>query len=396
MKRIDALWKYMCCALMCLTILSVATATPDVIWEFDTPTAPGVAPSGWSDGSQSISPFPIPTDAYSATTFMSVGVMRFRTEANKLQRPKLMTQTVYKEGVYEWRVYIPTFEAGARCSIGAFLYSPQSSDNSNSREIDFEIGYGRADVRTYLSIPEDRLICLMTIQPDDSSGTIFNIEAFTPADPSNHIEPNNWYTLTVELNEDTAGRYVVSWFIQKDGGPRLNGRSDFTCEYGPNNAFPTDFRIFCSLENLDFMGEFTPTVDHVTYFDRVSFSNRIMQIDPSGGFVTGNGWIDSPAGAYRVAPTLTGKAKFGFVSKYKKGAEVPKGKTQFNLRVADLNFRSASYRWLAIANHKAMCKGDGTINGEGSYGFILSAIDAKLTPGTNVVVAELRLVWLST
>ena len=30
-----------------------------------------------------------------------------------------------------------------------------------------------------------------------------------------------------------------------------------------------------------------------------------------------------------------------------------------------------------------MYKGVGTINGEGSYGFLLSAIDAKLTPSTD-------------
>ena len=49
----------------------------------------------------------------------------------------------------------------------------------------------------------------------------------------------------------------------------------------------------------------------------------IVVYDPSGGFVTGGGWINSPTGAYRPDPTLTGKANFGFVSKYKKGATVP-------------------------------------------------------------------------
>ena len=38
--------------------------------------------------------------------------------------------------------------------------------------------------------------------------------------------------------------------------------------------------------------------------------------DPSAGFVTGGGWIDSPEGAYIPDPSLTGKANFGFVSKY--------------------------------------------------------------------------------
>jgi hypothetical protein len=97
--------------------------------------------------------------------------------------------------------------------------------------------------------------------------------------------------------------------------------------------------------------------------------------DPTGGFVTGGGWIDSPEGVYAPDPTLSGKANFGFVSKYKKGASVPTGNTEFQFKVADLNFKSTSYDWLVIAGSKAKFKGDGTINGDGSYGFMLSAVD---------------------
>lgn len=81
---------------------------------------------------------------------------------------------------------------------------------------------------------------------------------------------------------------------------------------------------------------------------------------------------------------MTGKAIFGFVSKYKKGANVPTGQTHFWFKVADLNFHSDAYEWLVIAGARAQYKGIGTINGEGNYGFILIAIDAKLTPNTNV------------
>jgi hypothetical protein len=42
----------------------------------------------------------------------------------------------------------------------------------------------------------------------------------------------------------------------------------------------------------------------------------VVVYDPSGGFVTGGGWIDSPPGAYVPDPTLVGKANFGFNSKY--------------------------------------------------------------------------------
>jgi PKD repeat protein len=104
----------------------------------------------------------------------------------------------------------------------------------------------------------------------------------------------------------------------------------------------------------------------------------VVVYDPNGGFVTGGGWIASPPGAYAPDPTLTGKATFGFVSKYKKGATLPTGQTEFQFKVADLNFHSESYDWLVIAGSKAKYKGTGTINGEGEYKFMLSAIDGDL------------------
>jgi hypothetical protein len=88
--------------------------------------------------------------------------------------------------------------------------------------------------------------------------------------------------------------------------------------------------------------------------------------DPTGGFVTGGGWINSPAGAYMADPSLTGKANFGFVSKYKKGADAPIGQTEFQFQVADLNFHSDSYEWLVVTNGGtfAKFKGEGKINGD--------------------------------
>lgn len=109
----------------------------------------------------------------------------------------------------------------------------------------------------------------------------------------------------------------------------------------------------------------------------------VVVYDPQGGFgfVTGGGWIDSPVGAYTADPTLTGKATFGFVSKYKKGADTPSGETQFRFTVADLNFHSTSYQWLVVGGALAQFKGSGTINGAGNYGFMLTAVDGNLLGG---------------
>ena len=118
----------------------------------------------------------------------------------------------------------------------------------------------------------------------------------------------------------------------------------------------------------------------------------VVVYDPDGGFVTGGGWIISPAGAFMPDPTLRGKAKFGFVSKYKKGATVPTGQTEFNFKVADLNFHSSSYEWLVVAGHKAQYKGIGTVNGSGNYGFKLFAIDEALTPSTDEDLFRIK-IW---
>ncbi|HKZ26020.1 MAG TPA: hypothetical protein VJ398_09550 [Acidimicrobiia bacterium] len=93
--------------------------------------------------------------------------------------------------------------------------------------------------------------------------------------------------------------------------------------------------------------------------------------------MTGGGWINSPAGAYRPDVSLSGRANFGFVSKYKKGAATPEGQTEFQFQVGNLNFHSSSYQWLVVAGSKAQYKGTGTINGTGSYGFLLTAYNGS-------------------
>jgi hypothetical protein len=110
----------------------------------------------------------------------------------------------------------------------------------------------------------------------------------------------------------------------------------------------------------------------------------LVVYDPNAGFVTGGGWINSPAGAYAPNAALTGRANFGFVSKYQKGATVPTGETEFQFQVANLNFHSETYQWLVISGARAQYKGTGTINGAGNYGFLLTAIDGQINGGGGV------------
>jgi len=73
---------------------------------------------------------------------------------------------------------------------------------------------------------------------------------------------------------------------------------------------------------------------------------------------------------------LEGKATFGFNSKYKKGATVPTGQTEFVFHAGGLNFHATSYDWLVVTgSNYAKFKGTGTVNGSGPYKFQLWAHD---------------------
>jgi hypothetical protein len=120
----------------------------------------------------------------------------------------------------------------------------------------------------------------------------------------------------------------------------------------------------------------------------------IVIYEPSGVFVTGGGWIDSPEGAYVAESSLFGKATFGFVSKYQQGANIPTGNTQFSFQVADLKFKSTSYDWLVVAGSNAKFKGTGTINGQGNYGFQLFGFDADVNTNDSHLYDKFRIkIW---
>jgi len=85
-----------------------------------------------------------------------------------------------------------------------------------------------------------------------------------------------------------------------------------------------------------------------------------------------------------VDESLTGKATFGFVSKYQKGTSVPSGNTAFEFDLAGLAFSSTRYEWLVVnqSGTNAQFKGTGLINGAldpngNAYKFMLWAGDGS-------------------
>ncbi len=108
----------------------------------------------------------------------------------------------------------------------------------------------------------------------------------------------------------------------------------------------------------------------------------VVVFDPNGGFVTGGGWIESPADA--MASGVSGKANFGFNAKYKTGKNNTTqvdGNTNFQFKAGDFHFSSTSHTdmELVISGAKATYTGRGTVNGTGDYNFRVVAIDGALT-----------------
>ncbi|RNI37236.1 hypothetical protein EFY79_07480, partial [Hanamia caeni] len=102
--------------------------------------------------------------------------------------------------------------------------------------------------------------------------------------------------------------------------------------------------------------------------------------DPNSSFITGGGWITSPAGALVAQPSLSGKANFGFVAKYQKGKNLVDGNTEFQFQDGNFNFKSNELDAgsLVISGAKGTYRGEGTVNGAGDYGFMVSAVDGQI------------------
>ena len=172
----------------------------------------------------------------------------------------------------------------------------------------------------------------------------------------------------------------------------VDGTSDgTTCAVG-------DYATPAGCMTLQITGGSVDTTLTDSYGDVIG-SNSASPEFANGAVLGWDDYIGSNVGFTLTVPSMTsgspeGKATFGFISKYKKGASTPTGQTQFYFKAGDLNFHSDSYDWLVIAGAKAMYKGVGTINGEGEYKFMLTAIDADIKDNDAFDIDRFRIkIW---
>ena len=218
----------------------------------------------------------------------------------------------------------------------------------------------------------------------DTQVTVSNVDPLidsltAPIEPID-IDDQSLAVVEVAFSDPgTADTHDVTWDWGDGNGDTQTGASS-PASQGHTYATPGVYPVTVTVTDDD-GGTVTETYEFIVIYD------------PSGGFVTGGGWIMSPENACpgpRRSPE--GKATFGFVSKYKKGANTPTGQTEFQFKAGDLNFHSVSYEWLVIAGANAKYKGEGTINGSGEYKFMLTATDGDLLGGGKADEFRIR-IW---
>ena len=199
-----------------------------------------------------------------------------------------------------------------------------------------------------------------------------------PADPIPVGTPAELLATFTDVNADDVHAGEFTWETGSVPGVIVEDGGTGTAAAGPIFAAPGVYTIAASITDGVLSGSRSSTSDMPAY---------LVVYDPAAGFVTGGGWILSPEGACRFAAcseATTGKATFGFTSRYEKGATVPSGTTAFRFHAGDLAFASSAYDWLVVAGARAQFKGSGSINGAGGYGFLLTAIDGEISGGGGV------------
>ena len=238
--------------------------------------------------------------------------------------------------------------------------------------------------------PSDNWPIMATVSDNDGGSgqasaalTVYNlapevaVEATVPVDP---VALGDAISVSVPFSDTgSLDTHAVSW-NWGDGTSSSGTVAGLLAAGSHVYAAPGIYLVSCSI------------VDDDTGVAACGSSTFIVIYDPNGGFVTGGGWIDSWVGAYRPDPSLSGKATFGFVAKYKKGATTPSGNTEFQFHAAGMNFHSSNYDWLVVAGARAQFKGTGTVNGGGNFGFFLTAIDGDVSGGGGVDKFRIR-IW---
>ena len=177
--------------------------------------------------------------------------LKIYTDANSQQRKKLRTTQQYGAGLYTWQTYISNLGEVERTSIGSWLW------HDDKHELDFEVGSGTSVERKKYNLSSDEVIAYITSQ--DNPWLQQKVV----------IKKNEWHLFQIDLKL-VGGKYFATWLI--DNKPYAMQQ----LSYGED--FP--FYIFCSTENLKFIGDTWPYQRNFGLWDYVSYTPYSYSREP--------------------------------------------------------------------------------------------------------------------
>lgn len=213
--------------LLFIVAISCAQKTNDQKWNFDTL-------DGWDYGHQDDNP--------NNQCVLEKGILKIYTRANSWDRKKIHTvEKKYSTGRYKWKTYIPRMGKGDQASVGSWIYC------DDHHELDFEVGYGKKEVREQLQASSDEMIAYMTSQDFPFSSVPVKLKT-------------GWHIFEIDLTCKN-NNYYATWYI--DGIKK----HELQLQFGPD----IKFHIFCSVENLKFIGDQIPQQENYGLYDYVQY-----------------------------------------------------------------------------------------------------------------------------
>ena len=214
----------------------------------------------------------------------------------------------------------------------------------------------------------DAIAHTLTSVVNNNPAPVFN--NFAPTGPVNYmrivvVERDS--TSTVNFSNVTLDGRPLGSFTTNTPDPQAGC---FTLVVGqPANSWcswrVTGYDVtqgFALTGNVDLNGDFGSTDPEASKVEIV-----VGYLDDS--FVTGQGRVTSPAGAYQPNPNLAGRARIDVTARRSNDGASVRGKAQFALQAGPgggMDFRSSALQWLIVdpSLTTAQVSGVGTINGQ--------------------------------
>jgi len=218
-----------------------------------------------------------------------------------------------------------------------------------------------------------------------------DLNSYAKEDPIRMLESKGYTNLIDKFNGSEAYSYAFDgqwgYLDHALGTPSITAQTTAVRDWHINADEPnlldynTDFKSQGQISSL-----YAPDEFRISDHDPVVVGLDLT--DDAAGFVTGGGFIQSPAGALVADPTRAGKAAFQIDLDYAVGATHPTGTLVHILGGKGTPFAltSTSFDFLVIRGGASRFAGTATVNGATGYTYTVDVVDNGKVDTLSLVV----------